>query len=206
MTLQEIRDLRHGVYRIYWKDAVEYPFSVGAIGSTAKGTKWFMPANWVGPHVSDHWGDIEKVELIEEVNYDQKPMKEDLTSTGTYKVQIFEGNKLRVQTMTGYLELDLLKLLESLRECGYKIEEPPSRRFLEIKSWLDSPDQNMKCTDATGNMIYTYEYNARHIFKTVTIAQLDSKVNVTINNLDGPVFVGHVLSLEEFKLIWNRIL
>lgn len=216
MTQEEANVLKHGVYRIYWTPENTSPawsYSLAAVGSDSSGLRWFIPVNWVSLQASKKWELLERVEPVEEMNYDQKPERVDLTPTGSYKIQI-QDDRLYISksisiTLKGYrLELSLSKLIQALRECGYKIDEPPSRRFLEIKSFLDSPDQRLTCMDALGNKVYSYErYSLKDSpARYVTIAETDSFVNVDVKGENGNVFVGHVLSLEEFKLIWDRIL
>jgi len=72
MNRNKVQQLKHGVYRIYWKGCKNY--SVASIGSTSDGSRWLAPANWISGHSSeeDTWDRIDHVELIEEAKYDQE--------------------------------------------------------------------------------------------------------------------------------------
>jgi hypothetical protein len=59
------QDLKHGVYRIYWKDGGS---SVASVGSTSDGTRWYQPSNWISEEVCTSWSRVERVELIETQN------------------------------------------------------------------------------------------------------------------------------------------
>jgi hypothetical protein len=209
MTKIEVQRLDHGVYRIYWKTQDNY--TVGAIGSLPNGDRWMISANWVNPRAVSHesaiWDGIEKVELIEKMEYDQKQTKEDLTTTGFYKVQISNFDILFIKGISdkGNIMLSLSKLLGALRECGYQITEPPSKVFTELKEFLDTHDCFSQ-VDSVGNTIFVYIHNIAD--RKLSIARTDSRtqVSVFIRNTNDPVFVGHVESLDEFKLIWNRII
>ena len=70
MTKIEVKELKIGVYRVYWKDNdPNYPpFSLAAIGNNPNGVKWIAPCNWVSLDNEEYnWDIIEKVELIEEI-------------------------------------------------------------------------------------------------------------------------------------------
>ena len=44
MKKEEVMKLKHGVYKIYWKDGGE---SLAAVGSLYSGMRWLAPCNWV---------------------------------------------------------------------------------------------------------------------------------------------------------------
>lgn len=77
---KEFSNLKHGVYRIFWKSG---GISLASVGSTHDGTRWFAPCNWVSeekkfPKVtSTDWGEVERVELIEENNYSKASPKKE---------------------------------------------------------------------------------------------------------------------------------
>jgi hypothetical protein len=205
MKQEEANELKHGVYTIYWLYGQKFPYSIGAVGSDSEGDSWFMPVNWISDKTSKDWDAILRVELIEEMDYNYPPRISTKTpqeqSLEPYKIQIHQDS-LRIQEY--HDTIDLPRLLNALRECGYQITEPPHKSFLEIKQWLDSQD-TFQCINATGDLCYEYFHNLRD--RTVVIARKDGTTEITI--LDGnleTVFAGHVLSLEEFKLIWNRVL
>ena len=75
MTDDDVAALRHGVYRIHWRSG---GFSVAAVGHTASGEKWFAPANWISvPWYI--WTEVDRVELIEEQQYNNLPEEDDET-------------------------------------------------------------------------------------------------------------------------------
>jgi hypothetical protein len=63
--IQRIHLLKHGVYRIYWKDGL---VSVGAIGSNSNGERWLICSNWIGESgvalLINHVKSIKMLELI----------------------------------------------------------------------------------------------------------------------------------------------
>jgi hypothetical protein len=63
MTPDEARQLRNGVYRLYWTD--DDRWSVASVGRDSEGIPWFCPANWINSAVCYEWYRIERVVLIE---------------------------------------------------------------------------------------------------------------------------------------------
>ena len=61
MKKAEVQKLAHGVYRVFWKTGSS---SVAAVGSTADGTRWLAPSNWLWPS-EKHWRYVDHVKLIE---------------------------------------------------------------------------------------------------------------------------------------------
>jgi hypothetical protein len=69
MTKTESRNLKLGLYRVYWTSG---GWSVAAIGMKDNGDKWLAPTNWVGPTLDPDWDGILRVELI--ATQGDKPM------------------------------------------------------------------------------------------------------------------------------------
>ncbi len=46
MTKAETREMKPGLYRIWWKDG---GCSIAAVGVLSNGDKWLAPTNWVHP-------------------------------------------------------------------------------------------------------------------------------------------------------------
>ncbi len=71
MNQKELRTKPLGVYRLYWKDG---GMSVASVGALYDGRRWFAPANWTSKWAegiaSTNWRLVEKMELIEEWQYD----------------------------------------------------------------------------------------------------------------------------------------
>lgn len=72
MTTEEVKELRAGLYKIFWKDADDHPYSLAAVGVLYDGSKWLAPCNWTsksaaGIASSSHWDAIEMVELIQKL-------------------------------------------------------------------------------------------------------------------------------------------
>lgn len=44
MKRKDVAELKHGLYRVYWKSG---PYSLAAIGSNSAGEKWLAPTNWI---------------------------------------------------------------------------------------------------------------------------------------------------------------
>lgn len=63
MTPDKVQELRHGLYRIYWKEDCGGGCSLAAVGSRANGQRWFAPTNWISMGTTD-WSNVDKVELI----------------------------------------------------------------------------------------------------------------------------------------------
>ncbi len=67
MRKEDVQELKHGVYRVWWEDGGS---SVGCVGSTYDGTRWLACANWTTPNyllgvaAIDHWNDVKSVDLI----------------------------------------------------------------------------------------------------------------------------------------------
>lgn len=60
MTEIDLKDIEHGLYLLLWAGGGT---SLAAVGSNAKGERWFAPTNWVsGP--SYDWSKVAAVELI----------------------------------------------------------------------------------------------------------------------------------------------
>ena len=66
MTLQEARQLRVGLYRVWWKSDPDRP-SLAAVGQCSDGNNWLAPANWLEPDTRDRhvWRRVDRVELIQ---------------------------------------------------------------------------------------------------------------------------------------------
>jgi hypothetical protein len=214
MTKTEIDNLKHGVYRIYWEGSANY--TVGAIGSLPNGNRWLQSANWVSSIVIGFghplWDQVEKVELIEEMNYNQEPVEEEKHTAPLrpYRIQIKDqqlaiSKRPSIVITEWSVRMSLPQLLAALKECGYQITEPPSKAFTELKEFLDTHDCFAQ-VDSIGDSIFVYIHNIEE--RKVSISRTDSRaqVSVFIRNTNDPVFVGHVESLDEFKLIWNRII
>lgn len=82
----------------------------------------------------------------------------------------------------------------------------PRNAFKHIHRFirLDCADHPDATISILGDMIITYKRKAD--FRETTVALTDSRVNVTIKVFGHYRFDGYVLSVDEFKLIWERIL
>lgn len=61
MKQEEVRKLRNGAYRIFWKsDGGE---SIASVGRDRAGRVWMAPANWISGPTFD-WRRVEKVHLL----------------------------------------------------------------------------------------------------------------------------------------------
>ena len=65
MTQREAKKLKHGLYRLYWKEGGA---SVAAVGMLHDGKYWFAPSNWTSEIkegiASTKWRMVDRVELI----------------------------------------------------------------------------------------------------------------------------------------------
>ena len=68
MRREDVQELEHGLYRVYWEDSPEAPSSLAAVGSDADGRRWLAPTNWVtvGPQLTQaqQWARVARVERI----------------------------------------------------------------------------------------------------------------------------------------------
>lgn len=70
MKKEDVKELRHGLYRIYWKKKEGGGTSVASVGNLHDGQKWIAPTNWtakVGENPTAFgkiWDKVKKVELI----------------------------------------------------------------------------------------------------------------------------------------------
>ncbi len=66
MNAEQVHELYHGLYRLYWKDGGS---SLACVGSLHNGDRWFACTNWTShcTHgiASTKWDLVERAELIE---------------------------------------------------------------------------------------------------------------------------------------------
>lgn len=69
MRTREVNKLKHGLYKIYWRDG---GFSIASMGGFANGDRWIAPVNWINGSVSfDKFKrKILKMELLISREYD----------------------------------------------------------------------------------------------------------------------------------------
>lgn len=63
MTPMEVKALKHGLYRIYWKEGSGGGASVASVGSNSAGDRWLAPTNWTEVPSYD-WSPIERAECL----------------------------------------------------------------------------------------------------------------------------------------------
>lgn len=150
------------------------------------------------------------MELIEKMDYYQKPEGEHTAPLLPYRIQI-KDQQLAISKRPSIVitewgvRMSLPHLLAALKERGYQITEPPSKAFTEVKEFLDTHDYFSR-VDSIGDSIFIYTHSVKE--RKISISRTDSRtqISVFIRNTNDPVFVGHVESLKEFELIWNRII
>lgn len=68
MKKSDVKKLKHGLYKIWWKKKHGGGTSLAAVGSLDDGRRWLAPTNWTAcgfmPAVATHWHTVEKVKLI----------------------------------------------------------------------------------------------------------------------------------------------
>lgn len=88
----EIRKgMKHGVYKIFWKEGGS---SLASVGYTHDGSNWYAPCNWTSkendyPQVAiTDWSKVERVELIQEnnYNYDNTPSQTPQQAAQDYAI------------------------------------------------------------------------------------------------------------------------
>lgn len=68
MTREEVQNIRHGIYRIYWS---KRKYSLASVGSFHNGDRWFACSNWTSENASSilgygkDWEQVNRVVLIE---------------------------------------------------------------------------------------------------------------------------------------------
>jgi hypothetical protein len=69
MKTSQVQELRHGLYRVHWKEGGS---SLAAVGSLPNGDRWIAPCNWINSPPSNKWSGenvwkaVEYVEVIRE--------------------------------------------------------------------------------------------------------------------------------------------
>lgn len=62
MSPGEVGQIRHGIYRIYWKGDTRS--SLAAVGSNAAGDRWYAPTNWIAGVPCYDWSIVDRVEKL----------------------------------------------------------------------------------------------------------------------------------------------
>jgi len=68
MTKEDVDELDHGVYRLYWTTK---SYSLACVGSLHDGSRWFACSNWTSENTSGivgygkQWEKVLKAKLIE---------------------------------------------------------------------------------------------------------------------------------------------
>ena len=72
MKAKDVQDLKHGLYRIHWKEKHGGGTSLAAVGSMWSGHRWCAPINWVehgpgtpGGYGRKFWRTVLRVEVVE---------------------------------------------------------------------------------------------------------------------------------------------
>ena len=60
MNYSDVQDMKHGIYRIHWKEGGS---SLAAVGSDHNGFRWFAPTNWISGN-STNWDVVDYVTQI----------------------------------------------------------------------------------------------------------------------------------------------
>ena len=71
MLKTEVQKLKHGIYRVYWKESWGDGSSVCAVGSKYNGDRWLCCSNWTSPaergtdsFCTEIWDAVLKMEII----------------------------------------------------------------------------------------------------------------------------------------------
>lgn len=69
MTKQEVNNLDHGLYEVFWKEGGS---SLAAVGSLYNGDRWLAPCNWTSENQitfdASHWRNVKSAKLIKSTN------------------------------------------------------------------------------------------------------------------------------------------
>jgi len=89
-----IKGMKHGLYRIYWKEEDGGGASLASVGYTHDGSNWHAPCNWTSENnnspmvASTDWSSIEKAELILENDYENKNMESKEQGEESYGMKL----------------------------------------------------------------------------------------------------------------------
>lgn len=126
-----------------------------------------------------------------------------------YPVQRMDNRLIINDGQDHRVELNITRLCLSLEALGFVITYPPPQLLKDIQEFLKHIQVKDCRTTILGDMI-TIGMFMEHQNYMVTLAPTHSRLNVSIMSImeDGSAirFSGYVESLEEFKLIWSRIL
>lgn len=69
MRSSDVQQLKHGLYKVYWKDGGT---SLASVGSMSDGSRWIAPCNWINTPPGNEWSGesvwkaVEKVKCLHE--------------------------------------------------------------------------------------------------------------------------------------------
>lgn len=63
MTPEEVKTVKTGLYRIYWKDSSGGGSSLASVGVNPAGDLWFAPINWTEVPSFD-WSSVQRAECL----------------------------------------------------------------------------------------------------------------------------------------------
>ena len=72
MKKEKVQQLKHGLYRIFWKKSCGGGVSLAAVGSKMNGDRWMAPTNWCSiaesgtQNFDTTWKQVKKAELLAE--------------------------------------------------------------------------------------------------------------------------------------------
>lgn len=71
MTVEDIKKVKHGLYKAKWKKSAGGGSSLVAVGSGPNGDRWMAPTNWISGSTFrlDAWADVKKLKLIKGSKY-----------------------------------------------------------------------------------------------------------------------------------------
>jgi hypothetical protein len=131
-----------------------------------------------------------------------------LTPTGTYPVQMNDKQELFIKCRDSHLVLDVLILVNTLREIGFVITYPAPKLVKDIQEFLQNIELLKHLTNNLGDIITISILLENRRTYLVTLAPTSTLVNLRITSGENSAirFEGYIESLDEFRLIWNRIL
>ncbi len=79
MTKAEVKDVHHGLYRLFWKEGGS---SLAAVGSDRAGRRWYAPENWIEVPSFD-WRPVKSVKRLYPKTYSMADLAEGYDEDGS---------------------------------------------------------------------------------------------------------------------------
>ena len=101
MNYSDVQELKHGIYRIHWKEGGS---SLSAVGSDHNGFRWFSPTNWISG-ISTNWDIVDYITQIHIASEqpvlepDEEPEAFDWSQSEFWEDPIYAPNQALIDLM-----------------------------------------------------------------------------------------------------------